>query len=73
MKKFENLGRRLSKEEQKKIMGGNPTPGTCKAKATNCNKSCSCDTEGTNTCTSYANSVYCNCDGIEVELHCTGE
>jgi hypothetical protein len=24
MKKFEKLGRKLSKEEQKKIMGGNP-------------------------------------------------
>jgi len=28
MKKFENLGKKLSKEEQKKIKGGNFDPGT---------------------------------------------
>jgi len=34
MKKFENLGRMLSKEEQRHILGGNPPGGgvTCKTK-----------------------------------------
>ncbi len=29
MKKFENLGRKLSKNEQKKILGGNPPGSDC--------------------------------------------
>ena len=68
MKKFENLGRKLTKNEQKAIVGG--PMGTCSAKATNCDVTCNCDTEGTNTCTSNADSVYCDCDGIEVTLNC---
>lgn len=38
MKKFENLGRVLSKNEQKQILGGNPPGGTtgCKKEGSIC-------------------------------------
>ena len=68
MKKLQSLGRSLSKDEQKSIVGG--PMGTCSAQATNCTKSCSCDTAGSNSCSSSANSVTCKCDGIEVTLNC---
>lgn len=39
MRKFENLGRMLSKDEQRRIRGGNPPEeggGVCKTSATAC-------------------------------------
>lgn len=43
MKKFENLGKILTKNEQKKINGGYDTGcGTCTSQVDSCNKGCSC-------------------------------
>jgi hypothetical protein len=43
MKKFENLGKSLTKEEQKKINGGYEGGcGTCSSTADTCNAGCQC-------------------------------
>lgn len=47
MKKFEKLGKKLSREEQKKIMGGNPGDAVkcgdgCIPLKTNCPTTCPC-------------------------------
>lgn len=41
MKKFENLGRILSKDDQKQILGGDP-PGGCLTLAADCNDNVQC-------------------------------
>lgn len=63
MKKFENLGRSLSKKEQKSIKGGDET-AQCTVDCT-CSSTCigrtSCDA-GTTSC-SATNNVSITCDG----------
>ncbi len=57
MKKFENLGRRLSKEDQKKIKGGDATGQTCSTVCYNCvalSMTCSGD------CTPNDHGIWCN-------------
>lgn len=70
MKKIQSLGRVLSKHDQKRILGGVENLATCSAQPTNCTQKCSCDTVGTNTCSSTANTATCDCDGIIVEITC---
>lgn len=62
MKKFEKLGKMLSKGEQKKIMGGTLDAGQC---GTNCDKTCQVTCNGTKvdgTC-GFGQSGKCYCSG----------
>lgn len=54
MKKLENLGRKLSKDEQKKVIGGNPGGGD--ACPCGCTSSAEC---GVMVCSTTVSSVPC--------------
>jgi hypothetical protein len=59
MKKLQNLGRTLSKVEQRKIMGGYD-PGGCEAEAVKCAKrSCSSESD----CTTASGNCACGTAG----------
>lgn len=65
MKKFETLGRSLSKNEQKKIMGGTyPDDGQC---GSQCNLTCTvtCNGETVNgNCHTSPHNGKCYCTGV---------
>jgi hypothetical protein len=65
MKKLESLGKRLTKDEQKKITGGFVDPGgTC---GTNCDQTCTVTCNGqqvAGTCGINSSTHKCNCSGV---------
>lgn len=65
----------LSYSEMRQIRGGENISsgdgGACSASPSNCpEKSCSCNTSGSSSCSAVANDAKCNCDGELITVYC---
>ncbi len=74
MKKFENLGRKLSKNEQRKVSGGNPPEGGGGGSCTYTNGGVQCSSTSGNCQWLYCSSqsqvvVGVCCDGVQHKNH----
>lgn len=73
MKKFENLGRMLSKAEQKRIGGGDPPPDNCQLVCANCvilTMNCSGDCIPNDGYGIWCDGVYHECEDLGTN-HCS--